>query len=160
MLTDKTRKKILENFLQIIDGISDKEYQKRVWIRGEGPECIDFDETGWYFLFTGDDVIDRYKKFHLTELQCEILKRLRDQFRVFYKKNYWPSDFIESPEWAKIMELAKEVLKAFNYKKPYFSWLKNRWYRVKKFVKTHKKTLIIWAVAIILVQIYLLKNLS
>ena len=117
MLTDKTRKKILENFLQIIDGISDKEYQKRVWIRGEGPECYDFDEAVCDFSYMGDDVINRHKEFHLTELQYEILKDFREQFKAFYDENDWPPKFIESPEWAKIMDLAKQVVKSFNYKK-------------------------------------------
>jgi hypothetical protein len=39
------RKQILASILETIKGISDKEYQKRVWIRGEGTEVDDFDET-------------------------------------------------------------------------------------------------------------------
>jgi hypothetical protein len=53
----------------------------------------------------------------LTDHQYHILKHFRDQFRIFSDENDWPPDFIDTPEWAKIMELAKDVLKAFNYQK-------------------------------------------
>ena len=47
--------------------------------------------------------------------QHAILKKFRDEFDRFCDENDYPEEFIESPEWAEIIELAKEVLKAFNY---------------------------------------------
>ena len=56
MLTNESKKQILEFFLEIVEGISDKDYQGRVWIRGEGPECDDFDETVCNFFQDGDGI--------------------------------------------------------------------------------------------------------
>ena len=104
-------------FLGYIDHLSDKEYQEGVWIQGKGPEVDDFDETCCNFFPEGDDVIEKYKDFGVTEAQYKPLKKLRDEFRIFADENYLPQEFIDSSEWANIMNLAKEVLKAFNYQK-------------------------------------------
>lgn len=117
MLTDKDRRQILNSVLETIEGISKKEYQKRVWILGEGPEVDDFDETCRNFFGEGDPILQNYKEFGLTESQYLILKKFRDSLRVFSNKNYWPPEFIDTMEWARIMDLAKDVLKAFNFQK-------------------------------------------
>lgn len=113
-MSDINRKQIMEAFIRMIDHISDKEYQKRAWIKGEE---ADFDETVCIFFGEGDSILENYKDFAITETQYRILKKLRDEFRVFADENDWPENFIDTPEWAKIMNLAKEVLKAFNYEK-------------------------------------------
>ncbi len=113
MLTNEARKQIMTAFIQIISDISDKEYQTRAWIRGEGPNGIDFDETCIIFSNYADDIIDKYKEFGLTESQHEILKDFRDQFDAFSSNNYWPPEFIDTPEWDRIVEIANNVLKAF-----------------------------------------------
>lgn len=56
-------------FEETIEGISDKEYQKRGWIRGEGLEVDDFDETTCNFFQDGNGVIQNYKDFGLTDKQ-------------------------------------------------------------------------------------------
>jgi hypothetical protein len=119
MLTSEIKKQILACCLDIIKDISDKEYQKRVWIRGEGPEVDDFDETVCNFFQDGDGIIKNYKDFGLTEHQYQLLANFRDVFDKFvmeskhYPSPYFP-DSIDTPEWGKIMEMAKEVLLAFN----------------------------------------------
>ena len=118
MLTDDDRKFILNELLNNVRDISDKEYQKRVWIRGEGPECDDFDETVCFFFDDVDAILDNYKKFGIIDSQYWLLMKFRNEFDVFSRgvgRNNPPIKFIESPEWQKIMEMAKEVLKAFNY---------------------------------------------
>lgn len=117
MLTEEDRKYILNEHLRNIHHISDKEYQKRVWIQGKGPECDDFDETCCHFFDDGDPILENYKDFGITEAQYKVLRKFRDAFRTFSDENNWPPEFIDTPEWAKIMSLAKEVLKAFNYRK-------------------------------------------
>jgi len=107
----------MATFIRIMDHISDKDYQKRVWIRGEGPEVDDFDETVCHFSQEGDGIIEKYKDFGLTEHQCQLLKKFRDEFRIFADNNDFSEIFIDTPEWARIMALAKSVLKAFNYPK-------------------------------------------
>lgn len=114
MLTKKVGKQMLKNLLEIILDISDKEYQQRVWIRGEGPEVDDFTETACSFFDNGDPVLNAYKKCGITECQFQILKKFRDQFRAFYQKHAYESKFIDTPEWEKIMQMAKEVLHTFD----------------------------------------------
>jgi hypothetical protein len=108
------RKQIMETFIRITQHISDKEYQERVWIAGEGPECQAFDDAVCNFFDIGDPIIEEYKDFGITENQYMLLKKFRDQFRVFADENDFPEVFIDSPEWAQIMALAKDVVKAFN----------------------------------------------
>jgi hypothetical protein len=114
MLADETRKRMLVNFLQTIKWISDKEYQKRVWIRGEGPEVNDFDETACYFFDNVEPVLKEYKKCGITKSQYQILKKFRDKFNAFSDEHSYEPEFIDTPEWNEITEMAKVVLKAFN----------------------------------------------
>ena len=44
-LTEEDKNYILHQHIRLISCISDKEYQIRVWIKGIGPECHDFDEN-------------------------------------------------------------------------------------------------------------------
>ena len=111
------RKQIMETFIRIMDHISDKDYQKRIWIRGEGPECDDFDETCCYFFDIGDPILQKYKDYGLTEYQCRLLKKLRHKFSAFSDVHSYEPEFIDTPEWNEIAEMAKDVLKAFNYSK-------------------------------------------
>lgn len=111
---DINKNQVMETFIRIIEHISDKDYQRRIWIRGEGPEVDDFDETICHFSQEGDGIIENYKDFGLTESQHLVLKNFRDKFRDFSYKNYDPCEFIDTPEWEKITEMAKEVLYAFD----------------------------------------------
>jgi len=117
MLTDEDKRYILSQHLKNIWGISCKEYQTRVWIRGDGPEWDDFDETCCHFFDDGDPILENYEDFGISESQYQILRKFRDKFRIFSGKNHWPPDFINTPEWDEIVNMAKEVLAAFDYKR-------------------------------------------
>ena len=109
------RKQILNSVLETVAGIANKEYQKRVWLRGEGPECDDFDETVCHFFEDGKPMLKEYKKFNISEGQYQILTKFYKEFDEFDDNHFHPLEFIDSPEWERIMNRAKEVLKAFNY---------------------------------------------
>jgi hypothetical protein len=96
-------------------GISDLEYQKRVWIRGDGPEVDDFDETVDFFFDLGDQILKNYKDYDISEEQYQLLKEFRGWFKSFADTHFHPLEFIASSEWETIRDRAKEVLKAFNY---------------------------------------------
>jgi hypothetical protein len=117
MLSSEDRKYILNQHLRNIASISDKNYQERIWIRGEGPEYDDFDETCCHFFDDGDPILENYKDYSISNDQYEILKKLRAKFDLFSEQNTWPAEFINTPEWTEITLMAKEVLKAFNYNK-------------------------------------------
>jgi len=118
-LTDEDKKYILNEYLRNISHLSDKEYQRRVWIRGEGPECNDFTEAVCHFFDDGDPIIENYKDYGIADSQHHLLIKFRNEFDAFVKgpRPYLPEEFIDTPEWEKIMEMAKEVLKVFNYQK-------------------------------------------
>jgi hypothetical protein len=113
-MDEEDRKQIRDAFIRMVDHISDKEYQKRAWIKGE---AADFDEAVCHFFDEGDSILENYKDFGITEDQYRLLKKLRDEFRIFADENDWPPEFIDTPKWAGIMDLAKDVLKAFKYSK-------------------------------------------
>lgn len=120
MLANEDKKQILTSFLETIEGISDKNYQRRIWIRGEGPEVDDFTETVCHFFEEVDDILEKHKDFGIVKEQYEILKVLKNHFSNFIKgprTDYLPEEFIETPEWTKITEIAKQILEAFEYKK-------------------------------------------
>src|SRR5689334_20558933 len=116
MFKDEDKERILSEFLRNIWGISNKDYQNRIWIRGEGPECDDFTETVCYFFDLGAPLLRKYQEFGITDIQYQMLKKFSDEFRAFSDDNYWPPKFIDTPEWQRIVDMAKEVLKIFNYK--------------------------------------------
>jgi len=116
MLTNEEKKQILISVLDTVESISDKEYQKKVWILGKGPEVEDFDEICCNFFGDGDPLLENYKDFGLTKSQYLVLKKFRNIFRTFSNNDYNPYDFIDTPEWQKITEFAKDVLIAFDWK--------------------------------------------
>ena len=109
------RKQVLKNFLENLHRISNKDYQERIWINGLGPDCHDFDEAVCDFFDDGNLILKDYSDFELTPDQYQILKHFRDKFRIFADANDLPEEFIDTPEWAKIMSMAKDVLKVFGY---------------------------------------------
>ncbi|NGX45997.1 MAG: hypothetical protein K940chlam2_01178 [Chlamydiae bacterium] len=116
-LSDEDKKYILNEYLRNISDISNKRYQERVWILGEGPEVDDFDESVCHFFDDGDPILKKYRDYNITESQYLLLKQFRDKFKAFSKEHDFPEEFIDTPEWARIMEMANEVLVAFDYKK-------------------------------------------
>jgi hypothetical protein len=111
------RKQILKSFLENIAHISDQTYQERVWISTDRSkrDDFDFDEFVNWFFDIADPVLDDYKNFNITESQYQLLIKFREVFDGFSDEHDLPQEFISSPEWKKIMEMAKEILKAFNY---------------------------------------------
>ena len=111
------RDQIINYLLGNVACIADQKYQERVWIKGEGPECDDFNETVCQFFDAADPVLDDYKNFNISDSQYHLLTNFREKFEIFCNDHYEPEQFISSPEWTHISEMAKAVLEAFNYKK-------------------------------------------
>lgn len=117
MLRNDDKKQILDGFIDVFTRIASKEYQKRIWINGEGPEVDDYDDTVNDFFVECDSILENYTDFGISASQYQILKKFRDQFRSFSDENNWPQEFIDTPEWREITEMAEEILKAFNCNK-------------------------------------------
>ena len=113
------RNPFLNSFIKDVFRASNKEYQERVWIEGKGPECDDFDETADFIIGHGEIILKNYKDYGITENQYFLTKKFWEEFDKFAHsigRDYLPGDFIDTPEWTKITEMAKEVLKAFHWK--------------------------------------------
>lgn len=115
MNIDEIKVFVLNEFLKTIEGISDKKYQERVWIKGEGPEFDDFTETVCMFFERGDYILSDYKAYGIRDEQYNQLQKFRYAFEQFSKNKSWAPEFVDSPEWAEIMKMAKDVLNAFNF---------------------------------------------
>ncbi len=114
------KKGVLNRFLETISIISDKNFQERIWIKGLGPECSDFDETICDFFDNGEDIMPNHNKYNISNCQYQILLILYKRIREFSDntpEGLEDKIIISNPEWYKIREIAKEVLEAFNYKK-------------------------------------------
>ncbi len=117
-LTKEERRYILKEFLRDLFYISDKEYQKRIWIRGEGPECDNFDEAVCRYSSSADSIFAESEKYEISDFQLTYLKKFHEEFKNFWEENDLPQLFIDTPEWTKITLMAKEVLQSFGYHKP------------------------------------------
>ena len=119
MISDADKQQILDSFIENIACLSDKSYQERVWVRGEGPECDDIDDTIADF-FDEDYVIEKYTDFKITESQYHSLIQLRNALRKFtdtfavYSSGKSTEELIALPQWEEIRHFAKAVLKEFN----------------------------------------------
>jgi hypothetical protein len=105
---------MIENLLEIIGDISDKDYQIRAWIKGKGPGT-DFTETTCQFFDFSEPVLSNYKIYDITEHQHSLLEKFYNHLNEFSQNNSGPPDFIDSLEWQEIMDEAKAVLTAFHY---------------------------------------------
>lgn len=112
----EAKKQILEGFVDIISRFASKSYQNRIWIRGEGPEVDAFDDAVCDYFGQSGSILFNYKEFGVNEMQYHLLKKFENAFQKFSDKNDYPELFIDDPEWAEIIEMAKDILKAFNCK--------------------------------------------
>ncbi|MBI2742622.1 MAG: hypothetical protein HYX48_01745 [Chlamydiales bacterium] len=116
-LSNDEKKYILDEYLRHISHFLDGDYQKRVWILREGPECQAFDDAVCDFFDIGEPILEDYKNFGITEMQHALLLKLHDEFRKFSETHDMPENFLSTQEWNKIKGLARDVLIAFNYRK-------------------------------------------
>src|SRR5690242_12774447 len=103
-ISNEDKRQILEGFIDIFTRISSKDYQRRIWVNGEGPEVDDFDDTVNDFFVECDSILENYKDFGITDNQYQILKKFRDQFLKFSDENNSAQEFIDTSEWEKITE--------------------------------------------------------
>jgi len=116
------KKQMLDSLIENIASISDEEYQQRIWIRAEGPECDDIDDAVCDFFDDGDPILSEYKSFGINEIQYQLLKILHEKLRKFtdtfgvYSPQKSTEKLIHLPEWQEIREISKKVLKSFQRK--------------------------------------------
>ena len=120
MINDVNKKQILNSFIENIACIADEKYQERVWVRAEGPECDDIDDTLCDFFDEGY-VLEKYKDFGITNDQYQLLITLHEKLRKFadtfeiYSSGKSTEKLIHLPQWQEIREASKKVLEAFKF---------------------------------------------
>lgn len=108
----------LRNVTNGVKEIASAEFQEKGWVKGEIHDYCSYIDTmcGLFDDSLFDDFIDEQaKKFGLTDDQIQKLDQLRQAIRKFEKRygGYEdPSIIIKDPEWLKIRQIAKEVLKS------------------------------------------------
>ncbi len=114
---EEYKKRVINKFLTLIYKLSSKEYQIQTWVKCLGPE---FDETEFFcqFLEQFPTTEGEQKKMGLTPEQMQLFQNVMQAFKDFDKSpsaDDCAGDFIESPEWARVMEEADKAVKAFNF---------------------------------------------
>lgn len=109
----------IDGVLSVVKVIQDVEFQKRVWLRGEGPEFSSFGETICQFFddFDADGLLARSpKESGLSEIQYAKLKEFCDRLSEYSgqtQKFPVPADILADPRWLGICLMAGHVLDAF-----------------------------------------------
>lgn len=117
------RQQILEEFLKNIVRLSDEKYQERVWVKAEGPECNDIDDSVCDFFDDGNPILEKYKDYGISESQYRLLMTLHEKLRKFtdafgiYSPEKSTEKLIQLSQWQEIREISKKVLKSFNFNK-------------------------------------------
>ena len=117
--------------LGMIQYISDPDYQRRLWIKGIPGSLGSWEDIMDEFdidNFLKDMTSESNPEFGLSAHQIEELWKLRnivDEYCKATPKYMNPRDVLSDPRWHKVVECAKETLKAFEgYKVPTDDMLK------------------------------------
>jgi hypothetical protein len=110
----------LKKLISVVKDISDKEYQERVWLRGEGPEVDSWEEMICRFFddYDGDNFVDNHMApAGLSENQQQSLRSFRDELDAYserIKDDYSLQTILNDPDWQRIRDVtAKQTLQCF-----------------------------------------------
>jgi len=101
--------------LDVIKNIQDKDYQERIWLRAEGPECSDFGDTiNDFFDFYEElgDLENTYEEYGIDASQYRLLHKLYQHLQEYcdiIPISPKDEDVLADPRWQKIRNLAKKV---------------------------------------------------
>lgn len=104
---------IYEQIESCLKELSDVEFQKRVWLRGEGPEnssyteavCQLFDDTG-----IGDELCEKQQNRYVLSKDIDpVLRELSDHLDLIGDRMD-VSEILCHPRWTKVCECASHAL--------------------------------------------------
>ncbi len=102
----------MHRFVEDLAYMADRDYQIRVWAKGEGPECDSFDETMNEFDYNMQIIQLEYKKYGLNDEDLNFLQNLEkkiDDFSEIAAQFDRDAEFINDPKWLEIVEISKEA---------------------------------------------------
>ena len=99
-----------ETFFELLEIISDKSFQERIWVKGEGPEVSCSDEVLDFFLEYTEYALGNSEDWRFTKEQLELLSELKAKV-VEYNKRCPETDaeIVVDPKWDEIRKFAKVV---------------------------------------------------
>jgi len=106
-MNETIKKGIKEEIKYLVWIFSDKEFQERVWARGEGPECDSFGESVCDTDLI-DNVVEKYQDYDITKEQKNLLKELVQKIEN-YDEPETDAELVKDPKWHEVREFAKYV---------------------------------------------------
>lgn len=100
----------------VLEEFSSEEFQNRVWLRGEGPECSSYVEAMCNFFddFDANRLIDvEWRQLGLTESQRGKLALFRDVIKEFDKDISdlpYPKEVMDNPKLRDVRQAALDAL--------------------------------------------------
>ena len=114
----KNENSFISRFLRdAIKPIADRQYQIRVWVKGEGSECDSFDETINDFYYYVEIINENYKKWGLKKKEFQLMHQLEEKIDSFCNEipiTNQGSEIIKDPRWVLITECASNFYKEMN----------------------------------------------
>jgi hypothetical protein len=102
--------------VNVLEEFSSREFQERVWLRGEGPEVSSYDEAVNRFFddYAADELINvLWHQGGLDNDQRKKLAEFRDLLEVFNKllpEVPHPREVLGNPEWPRVRAAARNAL--------------------------------------------------
>ncbi|TQV80811.1 SCO4402 family protein [Denitrobaculum tricleocarpae] len=118
-MTENTKLKypnMRDELIDCLEALSDHEYQRAAWVRGELPPGIDFDDMNETLHFLYDDTrlsenSDHYIGVFLRNREeTAAVDKLVDAIEAFFQKyntEMTDGEYIEKPEWQSVLASAK-----------------------------------------------------
>src|SRR5690606_17006667 len=116
-----------QELLEYLDGLADRDYQQKVWVRGEPYPGVEHDELDYalHFLFDDTDLASTPEKsigvflFNDDEARAvhsvaEALDALLTQYGV----NLSDAEYLAKPEWTQVVDAARLALQTLKKADP------------------------------------------
>lgn len=103
--------------MHFLTTIANKEFQERAWIQGLGPLKGNYEKTIKDYNWIIPVLLHNPKEFKMTDSQSKMLHLFHEEFKVYTNQeeiNF--TKLFPTPEWDRIVQIAKEVVGSFDYK--------------------------------------------
>lgn len=108
-----------DELIQILEALSDKNYQYSCWVHGNCPEGVEHDELDYslHFLFDdtklGEAPESTVGVILINDAEAVLLKELCSSIEIVlnkYGRELEDLDYIKTPEWSGVLLCAKRAL--------------------------------------------------
>lgn len=102
----------LQGIYKIVTEISDRTFQERIWIKGEGPQVSSWTEVICRLFddYDFDSFLDEYAtQIGISSTLHKHLYQLRDKLNTYQQKET-DAEIVVDPEWQQISQFAQDIL--------------------------------------------------